>query len=121
MKDKNPTGVKGVVPEGHSFMRKASTQLLKTAPEAKRMINSTIKLEKDVKYLGLPCNVFSELPNKDSPGRKRLREQTLSSLHPGYHNNIDLKMKQLEKKQMGLTTISTSSGRTLEIPRKVVT
>ena len=75
MKDKNPTGVKGVVPEGHSFMRKASTQLLKNAPEAKRMINSTIKLEKDAKYFGLPpYNVFSELPNKDSPGRKRLRE-----------------------------------------------
>ena len=63
--------MKGVVPEGHSFVRNANPKLLKQVPEAKTLINSTIKLEKDAKHFGKPpYNIFSELPNQDSPGRK---------------------------------------------------
>lgn len=119
-KDKNPTSVKGVVPEGHGFVKKAEPKLLKTVPEAKRLINQTIKLEKDAQYFGTPpVNIFNLPADFESPSQKKLREQVASSLHPGHHKNIDYKIGLIEKRQMNLTTISTSNGRSVDIPLKV--
>ena len=65
-------------------------------PDSKALVNRTIELEKYVKG-GPPRNIFAERKEpKLTKSQRRLREQCESSLHPGHHENLDIKIKQLD-------------------------
>ena len=63
-------------------------------------------------------NIFAEDPDWKSV--KKIGWQTTNSLQPGHHQNLNMKIKELELKSSRQTEVKTQRGRSVLVPSKYI-
>ena len=83
---------------GSAFVAKADPAKLNSIPNVGKIINTQIAYDQAArKKKKKPINIFDD-EEPPSQLRKKLIKQTASSLHPGNHQNVGLKVKEMELK-----------------------